>query len=81
MFCGTDWGWHRSHLGDLVDFYEIGRHCQDDAFAEIEAADLGSGRKPPLQHTIAGFHFMKRQMGDTIGERCTPDVRGPVHFR
>jgi hypothetical protein len=68
VFCGTAWGWHRSHLEDFADFYRTGKHREDEAFADMEAADLRSGRKPPLQHNIAGFGFLKRHMDDTTGE-------------
>jgi hypothetical protein len=81
IFCGTAWGWHRSHLEDFADFYRTGKHREDDAFADMEAADLRSGRRPPLQHNIAGFGFLKRHMDDTTGEGWTPDVRGPTRFR
>jgi hypothetical protein len=54
---------------------------EDDAFADMEAEDLCSGRNPPLQRNIAAFGFLKRHMNDTIGEQWTRDIRGPLHFR
>jgi hypothetical protein len=30
---------------------------------------------------MAAFGFLKRHMDDTIGEKWTPDVRGPACFR
>jgi hypothetical protein len=65
-------GWHRSHLEDFADFYHTGEHREDDAFADMEAADLRSGRQPPLLRNIAAFGFLKRHMEDTIGEQWAP---------
>jgi hypothetical protein len=43
VFCGTAWGWHRTHLEDFADFGRTGKHREHDAFADMEAADLRSG--------------------------------------
>jgi len=80
VFCGSGMEWHRSELEDFADFYRTRQHRQDDPFAAMEAEALRSGSKP-LQGNIAAFGFLKRHMDDTIGEKWTPDVRGPACFR
>ena len=43
LFCGTAWGWHRTHLEDFADFCRTGKHREHDVFPDMEAADLRSG--------------------------------------
>lgn len=80
LFCGTGFPWHLSELEDFADFYRLGAHRQDDAFARMEARSLAE-RSIALKRNIGEFAYMKRPMNSVPPESWLAKVEGPRRGR
>jgi hypothetical protein len=80
LVCGTGMEWHLSNLEDFVDFYRLGVHRGDDAFAKMEAHDLAE-RSIELKRNIARFAYIKRPKDHVTHEMWCSDVQGPKQGR
>jgi hypothetical protein len=76
VFCGTGFAWHKSNLEDFADFYLIGTHRSDDAFALMEQHYIKE-KKTKLLRNIDHFAYLRRHIEVPQIEEFHFPIRGP----